>query len=164
MAGHSQVLIIMQGAPGSGKSYLANLIRIGIEAEKGRVFVCPTDDFFHDLRGHYRYDPDKLEDYHKLNQQRVHCILKYGGSALVDNCNIKAWEAKPYVQMGVQLGIPITFIRCAAKFPNLHGVPTETVERMRASMEALSVETCMKAVRPRKLPADLADSVQWYTI
>lgn len=161
---HQQFLVIMQGAPGSGKSYLANLIRLGIEAVGGKVFVCPTDDFFKDLNGGYRYDPAKLEEYHKMNQQRVQCILQYKGSAIVDNSNVRAWEAKPYVQMAVQLGIPVTFIRCAGNFPNVHGVPADKVEQMRFALEPLTVETCMRAVRPRKLPADLADSCLWYTI
>ncbi|PAV61981.1 hypothetical protein WR25_23222 [Diploscapter pachys] len=58
------VLILMRGAPGSGKSHLAkSLLK---EYSHGRIFS--TDDLFTNKHGVYKFEPMKLEEYHKKNQ------------------------------------------------------------------------------------------------
>ena len=133
------MLIIMQGAPGSGKSSFAYKILESV--------VCSTDDYFETPDG-YRFDRDKIGEAHKWNQSKCRHFLDWGSSVVVDNTNIHAWEAKPYVQMAVDLGIPVVFVRCTGKFQNTHGVPDKVVERMRNDMEELTIERCLAAKAP----------------
>jgi NEDD4-binding protein 2 len=133
----NQILVVMQGASGSGKTTLAKHIASVIDAE-----VYSTDDFFM-VDGQYKFDPTKLAVYHKLNQDRAIAAMENGANVVIDNTNIQAWQARPYVAYAVEHGITVKFVRATGDFQNLHGVPAEKVEKMRASLEPLSVESVM---------------------
>lgn len=140
------ILIVMQGAPGSGKTSLARLFHRG----HPKCIIHATDSY-HFLRGDgWVFQPDKLEEYHRLNQERTETDLKMGWSVIVDNTNVRAWEARPYVEIALRLNVPVVFVRCEGRFPNTHGVPAEKVEVMRASLEPLTIEACLVAVRPSR--------------
>ena len=81
----------MRGVSGSGKSTLANSL-----AEPSNIFS--TDDFFvHE--DDYIFDPSKLGEAHKWNQDRANEAMSKGITPIViDNTNTQAWEAKAYVE------------------------------------------------------------------
>lgn len=146
-----RVLVIMQGPPGSGKSCMAKHIRVGISQDKAfeEAVICSTDDYFECPVSHvYTFRPELLKEHHQSNQDRVRCYLERGDSVIVDNSCIKRWEARPYVEMAHELGIPVVFVRCTGQWANVHGVPPEKVESMRAAMEELTVEGCRVALPP----------------
>ncbi len=90
------LLIIMRGVPGSGKSYDANKYA----EDPAKVFS--TDDYFDQLEGGYRanWAVDKLFTAHRWNQHRVRAAMQRGVSpVVVDNTNLTAREAEPYVYM-----------------------------------------------------------------
>ena len=137
----TQELIILQGPPGGGKSTFAYdlFYKMGVY----NTVLCSTDDFFYNLLGHYEFVAAKLPEYHKANKERVRYFLERGKNVIVDNTNIRRWEAYDYVVMGLQHGCKITFIRCNHHFKNHHGVPDDKVEAMRVAMEELSVESVL---------------------
>jgi len=141
------VLVLMQGASGSGKSTMAQTIKAMLKSLGIPVEICSTDDEFV-IDGKYEFDPSKLGENHIKNQKKCRYHLDFGTSVIVDNTNLQAWQAKPYVQMAQEYGIPVFFVPCHGRFTNLHGVPPEKVEQMRASCEPLTVEGCLKAVAP----------------
>ena len=140
-----QTMYILQGAPGSGKSTVAAILQAGIGFDKATI--CETDSFFY-VNGEYRFDPTKLAEYHGYNVGRAMNALNYGASPIIGNTNSQNWEVRPYVELAVARGVPVVFVRCEGKFRNIHGVPPDAVERIRARMETLSVEAALKAVRP----------------
>lgn len=135
----NQILILMQGHPGSGKSTLAIVLAI----EHGAI-ICSTDDFHHDTDGVYRFQPDKLGEFHKRNQERVAELLKQGKSVIVDNTNIFAWQCQPYVETARLLNIPIKVMRATGNFQTIHGVPAERIEQMKRDMEDLEAAFGLK--------------------
>jgi predicted kinase len=141
------VLVIMQGASGSGKSTMARTIKAMLEASDQGVKICSTDDLFIE-DGVYKFDPSKIAANHALNQKRCRAALEWGESVIVDNTNTQAWEAKPYVQMAQELGVPVFFMPCHGRFNNEHGVPSDKVDAMRQRIEPLSVEACLEAKAP----------------
>ncbi len=145
-----KTLFIMQGAPGSGKSTVAR--------ELARAFVAAsysTDEFHIEEDRVYRFKPEKAAEFHKRNQARCRQALENGWNVVIDNTAIHRWEARPYVEMAVELGVTVVFVRCTGRFDNDHGVPKERVERMRDEMEELSVEGCLNAVYPwERIKAD----------
>jgi predicted kinase len=144
----NQILVVMQGPSGGGKSTLANgHIKPLLEALGHTVRVCSTDDQFK-VDGVYRFDPSKLATYHAINQKLVIEALERGESVIVDNTNLARWEAKPYVQAAHQRGIPVTFHRVDGMYKNVHGVPDEKVEQMRSRLEPLTLEGCLGAKSP----------------
>ncbi|XGW16634.1 hypothetical protein V3C99_001802 [Haemonchus contortus] len=88
--GH-HVLILMRGVPGSGKSFLAN----SLASNHGGV-VYSTDDFFVQ-NGQYRFQPEKLEEYHRNNIIRVREAMLDGVKPIiVDNTNIYSNHMEQY--------------------------------------------------------------------
>ena len=98
----SKTLVIMRGLPGSGKSTKAKSL-----GEGGAVFAA--DDFF--MRGgKYVYDPRLSGHAHLWNQGRVKAAMRMGVSPIVvDNTNVKAEHAKPYVDAAKENGYEVSF-------------------------------------------------------
>jgi len=135
----------MQGIPGSGKSTLARLLQAGfhnLNPTSVGCQICSTDDY-HYVDGVYKFQPEKLGYFHKLNQEAAIAALSEGKSVIVDNTNIKVKDVKPYVKAAVALNVPVVFIRVTSNFENVHGVPADVVARMRAQMQDLSLERCL---------------------
>jgi len=137
-----QLLVVLQGHSGAGKTTLANQIAHVIDA-----VICSTDDF-HVEDGVYRFKPDKLGEFHKLNVDKAIKAMEEGRNVVIDNTNIRAYEPKPYVQEAVNKGITVKFVRAIGNFANVHGVPQEKVDIMKARLETLSVEACLAAKAP----------------
>lgn len=127
----SQFMILMQGAPGSGKSTTAHKIARLTGAE-----VLSTDDYWETQTG-YVFSPDRLGVAHKWNQDRVREALKQGKSVIVDNTNIYRAHAEVYFFMAEKLGVPVEVIRCHGRYQNVHGVPEWKVREMESRMEDL---------------------------
>ncbi|CAG9787839.1 unnamed protein product [Diatraea saccharalis] len=137
-----RVLILMRGAPGSGKSYLAEKL---IEATVGGTFaelkthICSTDDYFM-VRGRYNFNKHDLPYAHSVNQRRAISAMEQGLSpVIIDNTNIEVWETEPYVRAGVTNGYIIEVLEPNtpwAKKPNqlcrrnVHNVPITSIRRM----------------------------------
>lgn len=138
----ARILILMRGAPGSGKSYLAKQI---VEITIGSTFadymthICSTDDFFM-ARGIYQFEKYRLPEAHDWNQNRVKLMLRQGLSpVIVDNTNIEVWEMEPYLREGVRNGYIIEVIEPNTPWArkanqlikrNVHNVPYATIKRI----------------------------------
>lgn len=140
-----KTLYVMQGAPGSGKSTVARTIEAGLVAMGGDCEIYSTDDYFTNCQtGEYKFDPTKLAQYHQANQDKARAAMDKGLSdVVIDNTNVRAAHAAPYVKAAVEFGYAVVFVRCEGRFANTHGVPAEKVEAMRAAMEPLSVAACL---------------------
>lgn len=143
-----KTVYIMQGASGSGKSTVAGRIAAGCAGSALLAKVYSTDDFFTKMSG-YAFNPKRLGEAHAWNQDRFRNDLAKGDFdvLIVDNTNIKAWEARLYVEAAVAAGAAIVFVRCTGRFANAHGVPPEVVERQLAGMQELSIAGCLVAER-----------------
>ncbi len=135
-------LYVMQGPPGSGKSYVANALSEGLDAD-----VCSTDDYFYEGT-FYNFQPSKLVENHAKNLKRACDLLEHGRTVIVDNTNIQRWQCREYVRFAVNKGIPVVFIRCTGQFNTVHGVPPDKIEQMRASLEDLTVESVLNSKAP----------------
>lgn len=136
-----QFMLILQGVPGSGKSAFA---RKAMTKTINAVIVS-TDEWRFDLTGKYVHDRLKNRAQHQAAQQKARVLLELGCSVIVDNTNITNFHIKPYVQMAVDLDVPVKFFRTTGEFPNIHDVPDEEIKRMLATMEDLSVEAALAA-------------------
>lgn len=63
----NQRLVIMQGAPGSGKSSRAK----HIASQDQRTVVVSTDDQCHDEQGKYDWRPELLSHRHTMTQRKA---------------------------------------------------------------------------------------------
>ncbi|NXW93009.1 N4BP2 protein, partial [Alopecoenas beccarii] len=130
-----QVLVLLRGVPGSGKSYLARTL---LEDNPGGI-ILSTDDYF-SKHGQYHYDTDCLGEAHDWNRKRAKEAFEMGISPIIiDNTNIQAWEMKPYVTLAQQFKYKVMFREPDTwwKFKpkelerrNIHGVSKEKIKRM----------------------------------
>ncbi|NWT85051.1 N4BP2 protein, partial [Lanius ludovicianus] len=154
-----QVLVLLRGVPGSGKSYLARNL---LEDNPGGI-ILSTDDYFY-KHGNYLYDPDCLGEAHDWNRKRAKEAFEMRISPIIiDNTNIQAWEMKPYVTLAQQFKYKVMFREPDTwwKFKpkelerrNIHGVSKEKIKRMLERYErCLTVRTILDSSVPDKSEA-----------
>lgn len=142
-------MVILQGPPGSGKTTFAKKIFPALTTVKGMPLICSTDDYFYDeVTLEYNYDPNRLPEFHLANQNRALWAIRTGHSVIIDNTNIRAWEARTYVQIAKDNNVQVVFVRLNGRFTNTHGVPEDRVEYLSSMMEDLSEESCLSATPP----------------
>ncbi|NWZ41590.1 N4BP2 protein, partial [Brachypodius atriceps] len=154
-----QVLVLLRGVPGSGKSYLARNL---LEDNPGGI-ILSTDDYFY-KNGQYHYDPDCLGEAHDWNRKRAKEAFEMRISPIIiDNTNIQAWEMKPYVTLAQQFKYKVMFREPDTwwKFKpkelerrNIHGVSKEKIKRMLERYErCLTVRAILDSSVPDKSEA-----------
>ncbi|XP_035752619.1 NEDD4-binding protein 2 isoform X2 [Egretta garzetta] len=154
-----QVLVLLRGVPGSGKSYLARTL---LEDNPGGI-ILSTDDYFY-KHGQYHYDPDCLGEAHDWNRKRAKEAFEMRISPIIiDNTNIQAWEMKPYVTLAQQFKYEVMFREPDTwwKFKpkelerrNVHGVSKEKIKRMLEQFErCLTVSSILDSSVPDKSEA-----------
>ncbi len=136
------VMILMQGIPGSGKSHFANKI-----AEHEHGVIHSTDNYWGE---DYNFDPKLLSAAHEWNQFQTFRSMQAGiPVVIIDNCNIKQAHIEPYLALAKKFGYDVIAVRVNV---NLHialqrnserqenrRVPDNTIKRMCADMEVLSI-------------------------
>lgn len=130
-----QLLVLVRGIPGSGKSTVADLMSPG-------VAVHSADDYFM-INGEYIFDPKYLGEAHSKCQKAVALELERGRGATVANTFTQRWEMEPYLRMASMSGARVVVVDCfdggmtdeqlAEK--NVHGVPLAAVTAMRNRYE-----------------------------
>lgn len=136
---HLNVMVIMRGVPGSGKSYAAEQI-LNYAKNKCKAAIYSTDNFFM-KSGEYKWNPNAVGIAHKWNQNRVRESLeaKRENVVIVDNTNTTWKEIEPYAKMAKDSGYFVIIAEtttawakdadeCAKR--NQHSVPKEAIERM----------------------------------
>lgn len=122
----AKVLYLVRGPPGSGKTTLAQ----ELTAQN-----CAADMFF-EKEGEYRFDPTKLGEAHGWCQGQVETWMGTGEEKIaVHNTFTQNWEMQPYKLLAAKHGYSVFVIVCENDFGDVHGVPLEATERMKARWE-----------------------------
>ncbi|KAE8629428.1 hypothetical protein XENTR_v10000484 [Xenopus tropicalis] len=147
-----KVLILLRGAPGSGKTTLARMLLqqnpLGINLS--------TDEYFY-KKGQYRYDVNLLGEAHEWNHKRAkEAFEKNISPIIIDNTNLQAWEMKPYVSMAMKHKYKVTFREPDTWWKykpkelerrNSHGVTKEKIKRMLENFERVTVNSILNLSR-----------------
>ncbi len=121
-------IVLIRGVPGSGKTTKA-------KTEYSNHILCEADQFFtHPGTGDYKFDPEKLYEAHEFCMEKARACLEAGHNVVVANTFTRVWEMQLYFDMGY----PIRVVEATGNYGSVHGVPPETVARMRERFEAYS--------------------------
>ncbi len=136
-------MVIMVGAPGSGKSTFATRLA----KDEGGV-ICSADSWMVDDNGEWAFDPSMLTNCHRLCQHKAWVALCAGRNpVIIDNTNLSLLEVAPYVALagmaeveaGVHVDIDFVVIKesfeiCRSR--QTHGVPDFRLEAMCKAAQA----------------------------
>ena len=158
MEKRNQILIIVRGIPGSGKSTFAKEI----------VKMFPDDsvhwesDMFFMHNGVYCWKPNKVHLAHRWCQQKVEKSFDAVDIVVVSNTFTTESEMKSYLDFAKENGISVQIVRMENRFENEHSVPDATVEKMKARFVDMPNEIVVTAennaamLRAVKLAATIA--------
>jgi predicted ABC-type ATPase len=125
-----KVVYIMRGVPGSGKSTRA----MELAADGG--IIHSTDSFFYN-DGKYRFDKERLQEFHDKNFEAFCESIKNNIPIIVvDNTNTKHAHYARYVEAAKQAGYLVEIISLphptaeVAASRTLHNVSTQTIQQM----------------------------------
>jgi predicted kinase len=109
MKEEKQIMIIMRGIPGSGKSTAANELKQVLLAVGAReVGIFSTDDFWYrEKSGIYDWDAKKIGVAHNWNQTRVKNAIAAGMHVIVDNTNLDGFALMPYFDMAARYDLDV---------------------------------------------------------
>ena len=118
-------LILIRGLPGSGKSTLAARFLL----EPGDRHLEADQWFVRD--GVYQRDPSMLFLAHRWCIGETYRTLAAGHTAVVTNTFVTEKELVPYFKCAARNGIVPVVLVAQNDWGNVHGVPEETMARMR---------------------------------
>lgn len=125
-------LIIIRGIPGSGKSTFAK--QLMKHYPKNEIEHFESDQFFMD-NGVYKFDFQKLPTAHLVCLRNTQDALLNDKTVIVSNTFTTRKEMKPYLKFAEENNIETIIYRCTGNYQNQHGVPVETLEKMKRNLE-----------------------------
>jgi predicted kinase len=147
-----RILYLLQGIPGSGKSFMCELLVQSFMSNGSppytKVSIRSTDDQWYDEKGRYNYVSEKLADMHRKNQRLVVEDMQANTPVIiVDNTNIQKWQAEPYLALAkifdyeiqvIRVEVPVELaIARQADRPEDRRVPADVIREMHSRMEKL---------------------------
>lgn len=160
-----QVLILMRGCPGSGKSTQAKKLAMGGAVHSTDDVIESKGDyraFFEEMKKKNNFSA--LSRMHSLNLQNAKKSMADGVTPVViDNTNLRPAEMKQYVMAALQLGYSdnnikivnvgiggVTAEELAAR--NTHGVPLDKIEQMIKTYNGVGKVTLENILASKDMP------------
>lgn len=131
-------LVVIRGAPGSGKStYAKKFIDLGYSHYE-------ADMYFVDEKDNYNFDKTKLYLAHRWCQEKVCQTLQRGENVVVSNTSTTLKEVQTYIDIAKYCNVPVRVIRMTGDYGNIHGVPEETLKKMKERFQDYPGEELIK--------------------
>lgn len=125
-------LIVFRGLPGAGKSTMAKSIQKYYICAGYTTALYEADMYFTDKDGNYKFDGRRLPHAHAWCRNKVLEALGNCDIVIVSNTNLSIDEMNDWKLMADNLGARMEVVHLKTQYGNVHGVPAETLERMKA--------------------------------
>lgn len=123
-------LILIIGIPGSGKSTKAREIITQYQANNLPIAHYEADMFF-ERSGEYKFNPAQLSLAHSWCQKKTEEAMKNNINVIVSNTSLTPKERRIYIELAKIYRYKVQVITMTNEFQNIHGVPPESLERMK---------------------------------
>ena len=156
-------MIIVRGIPGSGKSTFARDLISKIYTYENPAVCFETDFFFVDQQtGKYKFDKNVLGVAHNWNMGEVYryCRDWPNWVCIVANTFTRWDEIKPYWNIAHEFNRNVIIVRMENTFQNVHGVPEETIRRMKDRMEIVPGEYLAFAENKTKIIEKIVNKIK----
>lgn len=131
-----KVLLIIRGAPGSGKSTIANALVASMLFSD----YFEADMYFETPEG-YKYDKSKLSEAHDWCYENVKEEMLAGRSVIVSNTSLRWWQYSRYIYLAQDLGYNIQIMILESSFDSAHDVPEDKVLDMKRQLREDMIES-----------------------
>jgi predicted kinase len=131
-------LYLIRGLPGSAKSSLAKML-VDASIRRGNPMAHFEGDDWFTNDGKYGFDHSQLPEAHKSCQQRTLFYLRNGHDVVVANTFTRNRDIFPYLEMAIETHAQVVIYECPNEFGDVHGVPADVRQRMKASWEVLDI-------------------------
>lgn len=132
--GRRPTLVVLRGLPGSGKSTRA-------QEYVARGFIHHENDHYMlDENGVYSWTPERMYAAIDSCMQAIEESLAAGHDVVVSNVLSKAAHVQNYVDLARRLGAAVEVHTVIGNYGNVHNVPEEVVNNLRATWEEYELE------------------------
>lgn len=135
-----KTLVIMRGAPGSGKTHALGLLAESIPSLQSVSF-----DEFRVKRGVYKYDQTDNEHVQRMAMRKLRDLLKSGEPVAIEGVFATAKSAEPYVQLAKFHGYAPLVVTMKAN-------PEVAAARGKHNVKLSQVKRMADAIAREKLP------------
>lgn len=125
-------LVVYRGLPGSGKSTSAKKLQESLIQQGETVAYYEADMYWIGEDGQYHFDPNRLGDAHAWCRNKVREALRNCNVVIVANTNLTKKEMDLWQQIAISENAKMEAFHMKTMFGNIHGVPEETIEKMKA--------------------------------
>lgn len=125
-------LIVFRGLPGAGKSTMARRMQRHYIDTGLTTALYEADMYFTDKDGNYKFDGTMLPYAHAWCRNRVLDALGNCDVVIVANTNLSLDEMSDWKLMADNLGARMEVFHLKTQYGSVHGVPAETLERMKS--------------------------------
>jgi tRNA uridine 5-carbamoylmethylation protein Kti12 len=125
-------LVVYRGLPGSGKSTSAKKLQESLIQQGETVAYYEADMYWMTETGEYLFDPNRLSDAHAWCRSKVREALHNCSTVIVANTNLTQKEMDLWQQIARSENAKMEVFHMKTMFGNIHGVPEETLEKMKA--------------------------------
>ena len=125
-------LIVFRGLPGAGKSTMAKDFQKSYICAGYTTALYESDMYFTDKDGNYKFDGSRLPHAHAWCRNKVLEALGNCDVVIVANTNLSLDEMNDWKLMADNLVTRMEVFHLKTQYGNVHGVPAETLERMKS--------------------------------
>lgn len=147
------IMYIIRGIPGSGKSELA--LTLACSDHNGRYgIVCEADKFMVDDYGNYKFDKDKLAEAHRQCFIQAVTTACWGtNNIIISNTNIDGWEYTKYLHLAFIFDMDVQIITLDSTFNSIHTNDDNVIKAMLKRWD--------NAAKPRDVFTAAVCTVRW---
>jgi predicted kinase len=119
------VLVLLRGVPGSGKSTTAKELF-------PNYTHLEADIYWYDEQGNYNFDITKLHQAHQWCEKEVETAMDWKLNVVVSNTLTTEKELKPYYELAEKYNYTVFSLIVENRHggTNVHNVPEETLDKM----------------------------------